>query len=89
VVCLTEHPWKFEQKGAKASRKKRKKTEDFFIDLGNFGAIPIPIRSDRITSLSNNLAERGILVKSKDGKRNIYRFSDWFRACFQALLEAP
>jgi len=59
------------------------------MDLPGLGAIPIPIRSDRITSLSNNLAERGRLVKSKDGKRNVYRFSDWFRACFPVLLEAP
>jgi len=81
--------WKIEQKGAKASRRRKKKTEDFLVDLPGLGAIPIPIRSDRITSLSNNLAERGLLMKSKDGKRNIYRFSDWFRACFQALREAP
>ena len=81
--------WKFEQKGARVSRKRKKKTENFFLDLGGLGAIPIPIRSDRITSLSNNLAERGLLVKSKDGKRNVYRFSDWFRACFPELLKAP
>jgi hypothetical protein len=59
------------------------------VDLPGIGAIPIPINSDRITSLSNNLAERGLLVKSKDRKRNVYRFSEWFRACFPALLEEP
>jgi hypothetical protein len=78
--------WDRERARSNAPPRRKKRTVNYYVDMGAFGAFPLPVDAERITTIASRLAERGLLIKSKDGNRNVYRFSDWFRACFPVLI---
>ncbi|MEW5805056.1 MAG: hypothetical protein AB1847_23470 [bacterium] len=85
IMGIIWNAWSFEKTG-KADRRK-KIAKYFSSPLGLAGIISFTVDRDRMISISNKLAERGLLVKSFEGRRNVYLLSPWFRAYFPALLE--
>lgn len=85
IMDIIWDAWDFEKSGKVNKRKEIVKNFSFLLVPG--GIISISVDRNRIVSISNKLAERGLLVKLSDGRRNVYRFSPWFRKYFPALLE--